>query len=91
MNHQNLSNIKGINKEKALDYSRKFFRKLGVMANSRILRKIWNRCPKCKKCISKIRINAIDKIEENPYILIDVANNVDFKKIDKIALDIGTI
>ena len=31
--------------------------------------------------------SAIEEIEANPYVLIDVANNVDFKLIDKMALE----
>ena len=34
-------------------------------------------------------MDAIQEIEANPYILIDVANNVDFKLIDKMALEMG--
>lgn len=34
-------------------------------------------------------VNAINVIEENPYVLIDVAYGVDFKQIDKMAIDIG--
>ena len=34
-------------------------------------------------------INAINTIEENPYILIDITYGVDFKQIDKMAMDLG--
>lgn len=34
-------------------------------------------------------INAVNIIEENPYVLIDVAYGVDFKQIDKMAMDLG--
>ena len=34
-------------------------------------------------------INAIDEMKKNPYILIDIARGVDFKQIDKMALDLG--
>lgn len=37
----------------------------------------------------KLGVNAIEEIESNPYVLIDVANNVDFKLIDKMAMDLG--
>lgn len=33
--------------------------------------------------------NAIEEIEKNPYVLIDIARGVDFKQIDKMAQDIG--
>ncbi len=32
---------------------------------------------------------AIEEIEANPYILIDITRGVDFKQIDKMALDLG--
>src|SRR5699024_5170176 len=32
---------------------------------------------------------AIEEIEANPYILIDLSKGVDFKQIDKMALDLG--
>ena len=37
----------------------------------------------------KTGTKALDKIQENPYILIDIASKVSFEKIDKIALDLG--
>ena len=33
--------------------------------------------------------NAIKKIEENPYLLLDITYGIDFKKIDKMAMDLG--
>ena len=33
--------------------------------------------------------NAIEEIEANPYVLIDLARGVDFKQVDKMALDLG--
>ena len=41
-----------------------------------------------KKLYSQIK-DAIEKIEQNPYILVDIVYGVDFKKIDKIAMEIG--
>lgn len=37
----------------------------------------------------KLGESALEKIEENPYILIDVASKVNFERVDKIALDLG--
>ena len=42
-----------------------------------------------KKVFDLLGINAIEQIEANPYILIDIARGVDFKQIDKMALDLG--
>ena len=37
----------------------------------------------------KLGENALEKIGENPYILIDVASKVNFEKVDSIALKLG--
>ena len=42
-----------------------------------------------KKVYELLGINAIEKIESDSYILIDIARGVDFKQIDKMALDLG--
>ena len=39
-----------------------------------------------KKIYDLLGINAIEQIEANPYILIDMARGVDFKQIDQMAL-----
>lgn len=42
-----------------------------------------------KKYLIYFGSNAIEEIEANPYILIDITKGVDFKQIDKMALDLG--
>ena len=42
-----------------------------------------------KKIYDLLGINAIEQIEVNPYILIDMARGVDFKQIDQMALKLG--
>jgi len=42
-----------------------------------------------KKVFDLLGVNAIEQIEANPYILIDLARGVDFKQIDRMALDLG--
>lgn len=42
-----------------------------------------------KKYLTCFGSNAIEEIESNPYILIDIAKGVDFKQVDKMALDLG--
>ena len=37
----------------------------------------------------KLGENTIGKIQENPYILVDLVRGVDFKQVDKMALDLG--
>jgi exodeoxyribonuclease V alpha subunit len=42
-----------------------------------------------KKVYDALGKEAVEKIQENPYVLVDVVYGVDFYKIDRIALEIG--
>jgi len=42
-----------------------------------------------KKVYDALGVNAVEKIQENPYILIDIVYGVNFNNIDKIAMQIG--
>ena len=86
---QRLAQIKGINEEKALTISETFIENLEVWQIVGYLEKFGIGIQNAKNVYKKLGLNAIEEIEANPYILIDVANNVDFKKIDKMAIDIG--
>ena len=86
---EKLSKIKGINSEKALSISEAFIENWEIWQIVGYLEKFGIGVQNAKNVYKKLGANAIDQIEGNPYILIDVANNVDFKKIDKMALDIG--
>lgn len=44
-----------------------------------------------KKIYKLLGKDTINKIEENPYILVDMARGVDFKQIDKMAIDLGMV
>ena len=87
---EKLSNIKGINKEKAIAISETFLENWELWQIVGYLEKFGIGVQNAKNVYKKLGSNAIDEIEKNPYILIDVANNVDFKKIDKIAIENGT-
>lgn len=84
-----LSQIKGINEEKALSISEAFIENWEIWQIVGYLEKFGIGVQNAKNVYKKLGANAIEEIEANPYILIDVANNVDFKKIDKMAIDIG--
>jgi len=84
-----LAQIKGINNEKALTISQTFVENWEIWQIVGYLEKFGIGVQNAKNVYKKLGSNAIEEIEANPYILIDVANNVDFKKIDKMAIDIG--
>lgn len=86
---EKLTRIKGINIEKAQIISETFLENWELWQIVGYLEKFGIGVQNSKNVYKKLGANAIEEIEANPYILIDVANNVDFKKIDKMAMDIG--
>lgn len=86
---QKLSIIKGINKTKALEMAESFHENWELWQIVGFLEKFGIGVSNAKKIYKLLGNNAIKQIEENPYILIDVARGVDFKQIDKMAINIG--
>ncbi len=86
---EKLASIKGITKPKALEMSQSFNENWELWQIVGFLEKFGIGPANAKKVYKLLGANAIEKIEENPYILIDIARGVDFKQIDKMALDIG--
>ena len=84
-----LSKIKGISKDKAMEISESFIESWEVWQIVKFLEKFNIGIENSKKIYDTLGVNAISKIEENPYILIDLARGIDFKQIDKMALDLG--
>ena len=86
---QKLAQIKGINAEKAVNISEAFNENWELWQIVGYLEKFGIGVQNARNVYKKLGINAIDEIEANPYVLIDAANNVDFKKIDRMALEAG--
>lgn len=86
---EKLAQIKGINNEKAMSISTDFLENWEIWQIVGYLEKFGIGIQNAKNVYKKLGQNAIEEIEENPYILIDVANNIDFKRIDKMALENG--
>ena len=84
-----LSEIKGITKEKALEIGEEFNQKWEVWQIVSFLENFGIGANNAKKVFDVLGTDAVQKIEENPYILVDIAYGVDFNKIDKIAMQIG--
>ena len=84
-----LSQVKGINAEKAVRISEEFSEKWGLWEIVGFLEKFGISAQNSKKVYETFGKNAIDEIEANPYMLLDITYGVDFKKIDKMALDLG--
>lgn len=84
-----LTQIKGITEEKAMTISETFIENWELWQIVGYLEKFGIGVQNAKNVYKKLGANAIEEIEANPYILIEVANSVDFKKIDKMAMEIG--
>mgnify|MGYP000850119782 CR=1 FL=1 len=86
---QKLTQIKGINKAKALEIAQQFLENWELWQIVGFLDKFGIGPQNAENVYKKLGESALEKIEENPYILIDVASKVNFEKVDKIALDLG--
>ncbi len=84
-----LAEIKGISANKAVQMSEEFIQNWEVWQIVGFLERFGIGAENAKKVFDLLGNNAIETIEANPYILIDVARGVDFKQIDKMALDLG--
>ena len=84
-----LAEVRGISVSKAADIAESFIENWEVWQIVGFLEKFGIGAEFAKKVYEMLGINAIEQIENDPYILIDVARGVDFKQIDKMALDLG--
>ena len=84
-----LSQVKGINTEKATKISEEFTEKWELWEIVGFLEKFGISAANSKKVYEAFGKNAVNEIEANPYTLLDITYGVDFKKIDKMALELG--
>jgi exodeoxyribonuclease V alpha subunit len=81
---EKLANIKGITKEKAISIAQDFNENWEVWQIVGYLEQFGIGPQNAKKVYELLGANAITEIEENPYILVDIARGIDFKQIDKM-------
>ena len=86
---EKLAQIKGISKEKAIEMGQSFIENWEIWQIVGFLEKFGIGAESAKKVYDLLGVNAIEEIESNPYILIDITRGIDFKQIDKMALDLG--
>ena len=84
-----LALVKGITNERALEIAEEFNSKWEVWQIVSFLEKFGIGANNAKKIYDELGTNAIEEIEANPYVLIDIVRGVDFKQIDKMAIDLG--
>ena len=86
---ERLSQIKGISKEKALEIAQENIKKWELWKLVTYLEKFGLGPQSAQGIYKKLGENAIEKIEADPYLLVELSNKVDFVQIDKMALKIG--
>ena len=85
-----LEQVRGISSERALEISESFMESWGVWQIVEFLKKFNIGIENAKRIYDKLGAMAIETIEENPYVLIDLVKGVNFKQIDEMALKLGT-
>lgn len=84
-----LAEISGITSIKATQISDEFNKQWELWQIVIFLQKYGIGATNANRVYKEFGINAIEKIEENPYGLLSVLYGVDFKTIDKMAIDLG--
>lgn len=84
-----LAEIKGISKDRAYEMGEEFNEKWELWQIVGFLEKFGVSSNNSKKVYDALGKDAVEKIENNPYVLVDIVYGVDFNKIDKIALQLG--
>lgn len=84
-----LADIKGITSTKAQEISNEFNNVWELWKIVMFLQQYGIGTTNANRVYKELGISAIDKIKENPYILINLLYGVDFKNIDKMALSMG--
>lgn len=84
-----LAEVKGITKSRAYEIGEEFNEKWEMWQIVGFLERFGISAGSSKKVYDVLGKDAVEKIEENPYILVDIVYGVDFRKIDRIALEIG--
>lgn len=84
-----LAEIRGISEAKAKEMSESFIENWEVWQIVGFLEKFGIGAEHAKKVFDLFGTKAIEEIEANPYILIELTRGVDFKQIDQMALNLG--
>lgn len=86
---QRLAEVKGITQIKAKEMAESFIENWEVWQIVGFLERFGIGAENAKKVYDLFGINAVQQIEANPYLLIDITRGVDFKQVDQMALKLG--
>lgn len=82
---ERLAEIKGISLEKAKKIGREYNRQCSTRALIIKLSKYGLKTSECLAAFDKLGSNAVEKIEENPYLLCEGENRISFERAEQIA------
>ena len=86
---EKLAQLKGISINKAIEIGQEFNEKWDLWQIVSFLERFGIGANNANRVYKELGIDAIAKIENNPYILIDIVYGIDFKQIDKMAMSLG--
>lgn len=86
---EKLARVKGISKDKALEIATTFIKNWEVWQLVGFLDKFGIGPQSAEKIYKELGANAMEEIEANPYLLIDLVGKANFVQIDKMALGMG--
>lgn len=84
-----LTQIKGINAEKAMAINLSYVTQMGASSIMMFLQQYDVSVKMCAKIYKRFGGGAVELIKENPYILCDEIEGIGFKTADKMALSMG--
>lgn len=85
---ERLTFIKGISKDKAMNISSEFKKQFAVRTVVLGLEKYGLSPSECIKIVKNIGVNAVEIVEENPYVLCGEAEIISFERAEKIASEL---
>ena len=86
---ERLAEIKGISLAKAKQMAESFVQNWEVWQIVGFLERFGIGAEHAKKVFDLFGVNEIEKIEADPYVLLEIARGVDFRQIDQMALNLG--
>ena len=86
---EKLAQVKGITEDKAIEIANTFIENWEVWQLVGFLDKFGIGPQSAEKIYKALGTNAMEEINSNPYLLIDLVNKVNFEQIDKMALGLG--
>lgn len=84
-----LATVKGITEERALEICEEFVQKWDLWELVTFLERYGISASNAQRVYKELGPGAIGLIESNPYVLMDIVYNVDFKQIDQMAMKMG--